>query len=154
MAGGPVNSPDDDGAGTPELAPENPYRQTAGGQMKITTPVHFGRLHLELCAAAPGADVHAALSRKDMAAPLGPDNPGWLSWTPAALTGAAVKKVLAAHDPTPPSTDPPMRIDGSRFAGRLDDLRQRLSAGEVLDHHELSKAVSLLLGVDTPAPTP
>lgn len=154
MARGPVITPaPDPTTADHEAAPENPFGQAAGGQLKITKGIDLGRLHAELSAALPGVSIRVAASRKNMDAPTGPDNPGWLSWAPAALSTATAAKILAAHDPTSKDADPPMRIDGSQLAGRLDDLRQRLSAGEVLDPIELSRAVSLLLGVNTPAPT-
>lgn len=129
-------------------APENPFGDGAGHFM-LTAPYDTEALVTELAAAVP--EVTTALrAPSDPDAPVSATNPAWLAYTGA--TESAVRRVVAAHDPTS-SSDAPRNIGGSRVAKGLQDLKERLSAGEVLDAIETSNAIALLLGIYPPGPS-
>lgn len=134
-----------------EAAPENPFGDD-GAQVKITTPVLFGRLHAEMDAALPDAEVHAVLKLPAADGPASPGNPAYLSWTPAALASATVNEIVAAHDPTPTAVpDLPPQIGGPGFAEKVRSLREQLSDGKPLSNEDLTSALALLIETLPPA---
>lgn len=131
----------------PEAAqPENPFGD-AGRQVRVTVPVDFSRLHAELDASLPGTDVHAALRGPAAEGPVGPDNPAHLSWTPSALSEAAARRVIEAHDPSPDTTT---HIGDAGLAQRLLHLREQMSEGSVLGNADLTSGLALLIEMVSP----
>jgi hypothetical protein len=130
-------------------APENPFPE-GGGQLVLTAPFDTELLHTELLAACPAITSTAMRAPGDPAMPASASNPAWLHWDGGAPE-AAVREVVAAHDPTR-AQESSRKIAGSELARQRDDLKERLAAGDVLDQAQLSTAVALLLGVVPPGP--
>jgi len=129
------------------VAAENPFGE-GGVQVMLTAPYDAHGLAMELSAAMPGvASALRAPAKPDE--PVSADNPAWLSLGGEGVSVATVRKVVAAHVPTL-SGDVTRNIRGSDVAQGIQDLRERLSAGEVLDAIGCSKAIALLLGVYPP----
>lgn len=128
-------------------APENPFGAGAGTLM-LTAPFDASQLHAELAGVVPGI-VTAVRHGADSDAPCGPQNPGWLFYTPSAT--AAVKKTVKAHVPAA-SDDRMKSIGGPEVAPVLAGVREKLAAGEILSLEEASTAIALLLGVLPPTP--
>lgn len=132
------------------VIPENPLGEGAGHVM-LTAPYDTAGLAAELAAAMPkAATVLRGPSRLDE--PVSEANPAWLAFTGADASEATVRRVVGAHDPAS-SGEATRKIRGSGVANGLQDLKERLSAGEVLDAIETSKAIALLLGIYPPGPS-
>lgn len=130
-------------------APENPFGDGAG-QVALIAPYHPQGLAAELSAAVPGAAT-ALRGPARPEEPVSAANPAWLAFTGEGVSEKTVRGVVAAHDPAA-AGDAARNIRGSEVAKGLSDLRELLSAGEVLDAIGCSNAIALLLGVSPPGP--
>lgn len=129
------------------VAPENPFGSGAA-QLMLTAPYQAVGLAAELSAAMPKvATVLREPARRDE--PVSATNPAWLFYSGDGASEKAARSVIAAHDPAS-SGEATRNIRGSQVAAALQDLRERLSAGEVLDAIGCSNAIALLLGVYPP----